>query len=87
MDTNVDNCLLPIPSSLIEAVRAMAAEEQRPAADVVRDILEKGLKDRRWQRTLAYGQERARALGLTEEDIPRLIAETRRERRSEQTGA
>ena len=33
------------------------------------------LSDRRWQQVLAYGQERAKALGITEADVPRLIAE------------
>jgi hypothetical protein len=87
MDGIVDNGLFSIPPALLEAIRAAADEDQRPAADVVRDLLEQGLKDRRWQRTLAYGRERAHALGLTEEDVPRLIAEVRCERRSEQTGA
>jgi hypothetical protein len=35
----------------------------------------------RWQRTLAKGQARAKALGFTEADVPRLIAEFREEQR------
>jgi len=31
-------------------------------------------KEQRWRRTLAYGAERAKALGVTEADVPCLIA-------------
>jgi len=37
-------------------------------------------KDRQWRQLCAYGAKRARDLGLTEEDVPRLIAESRQER-------
>jgi hypothetical protein len=40
-------------------------------------------RDRRWRRLFAYGAKRARDLGLTEEDLPRLIAESRQERAAE----
>lgn len=44
------------------------------------------MKDRQaWQLLLDYGAERARALGLTEEDVPRLIAEVRTEQRRART--
>jgi gamma-glutamyl:cysteine ligase YbdK (ATP-grasp superfamily) len=78
---------LALPPALLAEVQAAADEEHRPALDVLREVVERGLKERRWQRTLAYGQERARALGLTEADVPRLIAEVRQERCQEQSGA
>lgn len=68
-----------IPPTLIAEVEAAAMEEQRPADDLVRESIEQYLKDRRWRQILAYGRERASALGLTEADVPRLIAESRRE--------
>jgi hypothetical protein len=37
---------------------------------------------RRLDRLQAYGQQQADDLGLTEADVPRLIAETRRDSRS-----
>jgi hypothetical protein len=51
--------------------------------EVLREAVERYLEGRRWQRLFAYGEERARALGLTEADIPRLIEESRRERAQE----
>jgi hypothetical protein len=72
---------LAVPPDLLAEIRAAADEEQRPADDVLRDAVKRYVRDTRWQRTLAKGQARARALGFTEEDVPRLIAEFRAEKR------
>jgi hypothetical protein len=74
---------IDIPPALIAEIQAAANEEKRPAVEVLREAVERYLEDRRWQRLFAYGEERARALGLTEADIPRLIEESRRERAQE----
>jgi len=70
-----------IPSPLLAEIQAAADEEHRSSNELVCEAIERYLKNRRWQRLLAYGQERARSLGLTEADVPRLIEEYRRERR------
>ncbi len=72
---------IAIPPSLLAEIQAAAEEEKRPAEEVLREAIERYLRNRRWQRILAYGEERARALGLTEADVPRLIAEYRQEQR------
>ena len=76
-----DNTLLCVPPSLAAEIEAAASEDNRPASDLVRDAIEGYLKNRRWSRLAAYGRDRARELGLLEEDVPRLIAESRIERR------
>jgi len=68
-----------IPERLIPEITAAADEEHRPAGELVGEALETYLKNRRWRRLVERGQARARALGLTEEDLPRLIAESRQE--------
>jgi hypothetical protein len=70
-----------IPPSLLAEIQAAADEEKRPAEEVLREAIERYLRNRRWQKIYAYGEERARALGLSEEDIPRLIEEYRQEQR------
>ena len=75
-DTSLD-----IPPALAAEIQAAADEEHRPPLDVLRDAIESYRKEQRWRRTLAYGAERATALGLTEADVPRLIAEYRHEKR------
>jgi len=51
----------------------------KPIKELLREAVERYLRDRSWQRLLAYGQERARSLGLSDTDVPRLIEEYRQE--------
>jgi hypothetical protein len=46
------------------------------------DELRSEVDDRKWRDLLEAGSRRAQALGLTEDDVPRLVAEARRDRRS-----
>jgi hypothetical protein len=78
---NCSNDTLSIPPALVAGINAVADEENRPAVDVLQDVIQRGLEDRRWKRVLDYGAQQAKRLGLTEADIPRLIAERRRESR------
>jgi hypothetical protein len=79
--TSGNDAGLIIPPALVAEIQAAAEEEHRLPLDVLRDAIESYRKEQRWRRTLAYGAERARALGLTETDVPRLIAEYRQEKR------
>ena len=75
---------LAVPPTLLAEIQAEADREHRPAAAVLQDAVKHYVREKRWLRTLAYGRERAAALGLTEEDVPRLIAESRQEQRQGQ---
>ena len=79
MKLRAEENIIAIPPSLLAEIQAAAAEEKRPAEEVLREAIERYLENRRWQQLLSYGEERARELGLTEADVPRLIAESRRE--------
>ena len=46
------------------------------------DELRREVDDRKWRHVLEAGSRRAQALGLTEDDVPRLVAEARRDRHS-----
>jgi hypothetical protein len=81
METNPATDPLTLPPALLAQVQAAANEERRPTADVICEALERYLRERRWQKLFAYGEERAQTLGLTETDTPRLIAEFRQEQR------
>lgn len=81
MTTGNDSDALTLPPALAAEVQTAADEESRPVEEVLREAIERYLSERRWQKIFAYGEERARELGLTEEDIPRLIAEHRQEQR------
>jgi metal-responsive CopG/Arc/MetJ family transcriptional regulator len=77
------NEIVSVPPGLLSRVQTAAEEEQRSPDELVRDALERYLEDREWKKIYAYGEERARALGLSEEDLERLIAEDRAERRND----
>jgi hypothetical protein len=68
---------LAIPPALLADIEAAAEQEHRAPGELVREALERYMEDRAWKKIFAYGEERAKALGLTEEDVPRLIAESR----------
>ncbi len=70
-----------VPPGLLPEIRAAAEEDHRAPSEVVREAIERYMDERAWQKLLAYGRESAGALGLTEADIPRLIAEVRAENR------
>jgi hypothetical protein len=70
-----------LPPALMAEIQAAADEEHRPALDVLRDAVGRYRDEQRWRKTLAYGAERAQALGVTEADVSRLIAEYRQEKR------
>ena len=79
MKTGDNSESVKMPSSLLIEIQAVADEEHRTTDDLVCEAVERYLKDRRWQRLLSYGEQQARALGLTDADVPRLIEEYRQE--------
>ena len=53
-----------------------------PDRALLPDDLSRDVDDRKWRHLLEAGNRRAQALGLTEDDVPRLVAEARRDRHS-----
>ncbi len=82
MKARTDNDLT-LPPAFAADVQETANQEHRPALDVLRDAFERYKEEQEWTRIFAYGEEQAKAPGLTEDDIPRLIAESRQEARQE----
>ena len=80
MKTSGETESVSMPSSLLAEVQAAASEEHRTREELLLEAVERYLRDRSWQRLLSYGEERARSLGLTDTDVPRLIEEYRQER-------
>ena len=66
-----------ISPELLAKLRDAAQEENRTPDELADEALARYLEERSWQRLYAYGEERARSLGLTEADVPRIIAEHR----------
>jgi hypothetical protein len=70
-----------LTDELYEQAAREAQAEGRTTDEITRDALTSYLALRQLERLQQYGQERASELGLTEADVPRLIADTRRESR------
>jgi len=68
-----------IPGSLMAEVERVAREQEKTVSQVVTEAVDRYVKDEQWQRLKTIGRDRAGALGLTEDDVPRLIEESRRE--------
>lgn len=74
--------MVSMPSSLADELQAAAEEERRSREELLREAVERYLRDRRWARLLAYGEGQARSLGLTDADVPRLVEEYRQQHQS-----
>ena len=73
---------ITLPAGLVARVaEAAAAEATTPEAWIER-ALTRQLDERRWERLVEAGQRQSAALGYTEADVERLIAESRAERRA-----
>jgi hypothetical protein len=70
---------IKLPAGLVARIaEAAAAEATTPEAWIER-VLTQQLDETRWQRLVQAGQRQSAALGYTEADVERLIAESRAE--------
>jgi hypothetical protein len=66
-------------AQLIE-LEKLARAQERTVDEVLGEAVDKYIKDKQWAALKSYGRAKSRELGLTEADVPRLIAESRQER-------
>lgn len=72
---------IAIEPELFARVTEEAVAEGTTADEIANEAMTRYLAVRRLDRLQRYGQKRAEELGITEDDVPRLIAESRAERR------
>ena len=68
---------LHISNDLLAELQAKASAEGKSIDQLAEEALRKGLEDSAWRDLLAYGRERGRASGYTEEDVPGIVRENR----------
>jgi predicted transcriptional regulator len=68
-----------LSGELLEQVEQVARAQNREPSELVEEAVRKYLKSERLERFVEKAEGRARAKGLREEDVPRLISEVRRE--------
>ena len=72
---------MSLPESLLAQIRSVAESEHRAVDEVVSEAVKRYVEDRSWTSLLEYGAKRAKALGIEESDVDRLITESRTEQR------
>jgi metal-responsive CopG/Arc/MetJ family transcriptional regulator len=72
---------ISLPEPLLAAIQSAARAEHRSVDEVLTDAVVRYLEERSWTKLLDYGAEKAKALGITESDVDRLISESRAEQR------
>ena len=82
-ETVQKNIHLAMPPVLVAEMEAVARDEGKTLDEIAQDAMLRYLQDRRWQQPVTYGKGQARSLGLKSADVPRLVAESRREQKHE----
>jgi len=72
---------ISLPEELLAGIQSAAEAQHRSVDEVLADAVHRYLEDHSWTALLDYGAERAKALGIEESDVDRLIAESRLEQR------
>ena len=70
---------ISLPEPIVQAATALAAQESRTVGEFLGDRGEQYERSMRWKELRRYGQERAAAMGYTEEDVVRICREVRAE--------
>ena len=68
---------ISLPEPLLAELQSAAQAEHRSVDEVLTDAARRYVEARSWTKLLDYGAERAKALGVKESDVDRLIAESR----------
>jgi len=72
---------LHIPDDLLSAVNEAASADGKTTDELAADAVRRYLAHRKLEELGQYGREQSYRLGFSDADVPRLIAESRRENR------
>jgi hypothetical protein len=70
-----------VPDELLAELRAKAQVAGKTVDELAEEALRRGLEEQSLQDLLAYGFERGRSSGYTEDDVPRVVRENRERHR------
>lgn len=77
---------ISLPPEMAAQVEEAMRAEGRTKSELLREALRRYLEEREWKRILRYGQSRAIEMGITPEDVERLIDEYRTETQHSSSG-
>ncbi len=72
-----------LSDDLLRQVEEMALTQHRKASEVIQDAVRKYLDEQSWVQFVERNERRAKAMGITESDVDRLISEYRAENQHE----
>ena len=72
---------ISLPESLLAEIQSAAQAEHRSADEVVADAVRVYLEKQSWVQFVERNARRAKEMGITEDDVDRLITEYRAENR------
>jgi hypothetical protein len=70
---------LNLPVGLQAEIEKVARAQERTVNEVLAEAVDRYIKEKQWQSLKSYGRQKARERGIKLSDVPRLIAESRRE--------
>jgi CopG family transcriptional regulator/antitoxin EndoAI len=70
---------ISLPPEMAEQVEKIRREEGRTKSELLREALRQYILERRLRSLALYGQRRAKELGITPDDVERLVDEYRTE--------
>ena len=70
---------LSLPDELQTEIEKVARAQERTVNEVLAEAVNRYIREEQWQSLKSYGRQKARERGINESDVPRLIAESRRE--------
>ena len=70
---------ITMPPEMLKRAKKLAGKENRTMSELMREAFREYERSRRWEKISAYGREKASALGIAEEDVPRIVREWRQE--------
>jgi hypothetical protein len=70
-----------VSDDVLALLTAKAEAEHKTVDQIAEETLRNGLKEKSWQELLDYGLERGKASGYTEDQVPEVVREWRKENR------
>jgi predicted transcriptional regulator len=70
-----------LSDDLVRQIEETARAQNRRPAEVLEEAVKQYLEKQSWVEFVKRNEERARQMGITENDVPRLVEEVRRENR------
>jgi predicted transcriptional regulator len=70
-----------LSDDLVRQIEETARAQNRRPAEVLEEAVRQYLEKQSWVEFVKRNEERARQMGITENDVPRLVEEVRRENR------